>query len=234
MAAGLIPDPFVGDNERSVQWVAESDWQYRRTFHVDADLLAEERVTLVCDGLDTLAQVELNGRPVGQAENMFCQHRWEIKSLLQPAGNEIVVTFRSPTRFCAERQAERPLIMANDTLPGAPYLRKAPCNFGWDWGPKLPPIGIWRDIRLEGFSTARLADVHVRQHHADGKVQVTVNAQVERWSDTALVAAVSIAAPDGQVVRAATPVQADTATLTIPIENPQLWWPNGLGAQPLY
>ncbi len=83
LAANVIPDPFWGDNELRVQWVAESDWQYSRTFNVSADLLKEEHVYLVCDGLDTLGKVELNGQPVGSFKNMFVQYRWEVKSLLK-------------------------------------------------------------------------------------------------------------------------------------------------------
>ena len=150
LAAGRIPDPFEADNELSVQWVADADWTYRRTFQVSQELLANECVELVCDGLDTLAEVRLNGTLVGTAENAFRQYRWQVKECLHAGENELVVDFASPTRFCAAHNQERMLNMANDALPGAPYLRKAPCHFGWDWGPKLPAVGIWRDIRLEG------------------------------------------------------------------------------------
>ncbi len=150
LAAGRIPDPFVADYEKQVQWVAETDWQYRRTFSPDPDLLAHEKVFLVCEGLDTLAEITLNGQPAGQAENMFRSYRWEIKSLLRAGQNEIRLTFRSPVQYITTRQAQRPLSGVSQAIPGGPYLRKAPCQFGWDWGPQLPPSGIWRDIRRKG------------------------------------------------------------------------------------
>jgi beta-mannosidase len=233
LAAGLIPDPFVGDNEKRVMWVAESDWEYRRTFSVDAALLAEQHVFLVCDGLDTLATVTLNGHALGHVNNMFRQWRWEVKPLLQEGDNEIVVAFGSPVAFCRDEQAKRPLNGVSQAIPGGPHLRKAPCQFGWDWGPMLPPTGIWKNIRLEARSVARLDDVHVRQQH-DGRVTVTVSATVERWSDEPLNVKVSILAPDGQTFEATGEVQDNRALVQLPIANPQLWWPNGYGEQPLY
>ncbi|MBI4927801.1 MAG: glycoside hydrolase family 2 protein, partial [Anaerolineae bacterium] len=84
LAADRIPDPFVGDNEQRVQWVAESDWEYRHTFTIDPALLNEDQVWLVCDGLDTLATITLNGRELGRTDNMFRQYRWDVKALLRP------------------------------------------------------------------------------------------------------------------------------------------------------
>ena len=165
LALDLIPDPFVGDNERHVAWVAERDWEYRRAFRVPAELRTQERVVLVCDGLDTLATVSLNGQVLGETANMFRQFRWDVTGRLVDGDNELLVAFRSPVRYCAEQDGRRLLPTVSQALPGGPHLRKAPCHFGWDWGPQLPPIGIWRDLRLEAGSTARLDDVHVRQEH---------------------------------------------------------------------
>jgi beta-mannosidase len=145
-----IPDPFVADNEKRVQWVAKSDWVYRRTFTVSAGLLAQQHVFLVCDGLDTLAELRLNGELLGQTDNMFRQYRWEVKPLLTEGENELVVAFRSPLQFVAPRQAERPMAGVSHAIPGGPHLRKAPCQFGWDWGPKLS------DRHLAGHSPGRI------------------------------------------------------------------------------
>ncbi len=155
LALGRIPDPFVGDNERRVQWVAEADWQYRTAFTPDPTLRAQERVWLVADGLDTLATVTLNGHALGQTDNMFRQYRWDVTALLQDR-NELAIDFASPVRAAAAGQAARPLFGVPQAIPGGPHLRKAPCQFGWDWGPQLPPIGVWKDIRLEGADGARL------------------------------------------------------------------------------
>jgi beta-mannosidase len=133
LAAGRIPDPFVGENETAVQWVADQDWEYRREFSVAAELLAHERVTLVCAGLDTLAEVALNGRPLGATDNMFREYRWEVKPLLREGANTLTIVFRSPTAYIRARQAARRLPAAMGC--GASHLRKAPSHFGWDWGP---------------------------------------------------------------------------------------------------
>ena len=145
LALGKIPDPFVADNELKVMWVAETDWEYRRAFTVDKGLLAEPNLSLVCDGLDTLADVYLNGEYLGHADNMFRQWEWDVKDLLKPGENEIRVVFGSPVRFITGKQAQLPLQGGGD-IPGGPHLRKAPCHWGWDWGPKLPPIGVWKEI----------------------------------------------------------------------------------------
>ena len=101
LAAGCIPDPFVGDNEKSVQWVAEADWEYRHRFTAAPELFHQAHVWLVCDGLDTLAAVSLNGTELGRAENMFRQYRWDVKRLLAAGENELRIVFDSPVRFAA-------------------------------------------------------------------------------------------------------------------------------------
>lgn len=235
LSAGLIPDPFEGDNENAVQWVAESDWEYRRIFNVDPQLLAEARQFLVCDGLDTLASVQLNGQMVGRAENMFRKYRWEVTNLLKLGENEILITFASPSRFVMEHDKIRRLPGTNDTnIPGAPYLRKAPCHFGWDWGPKLPAIGIWKDIRLEGGSIARLEDIQIRQVHANGQVTLLLKVTPERWSPAEVFLTVTLTDPQGETTTLHASHQTLTNEFQIPVENPQLWWPNGYGSQPLY
>ncbi len=231
-----IPDPFVADNEKRVQWVAQTDWEYRHTFSTRSDLLNHERVFLVCAGLDTLAEVVLNGQPLGQTDNMFRQYRWEVKSLLRDGENELVIAFHSPVQYITAKMAERSMPGVSQAIPGAPYIRKAPCQFGWDWGPQLPPIGIWQDIRLEGYSIARLNDVHLRQHHQDGRVMLTATLTLERWQteDGSLTAAMRVTGPDGVHLETAGPISANTQSLELMIDQPHLWWPNGYGDQSLY
>lgn len=235
LALGQIPDPFVGDNEKKVAWVAESDWEYRRSFSVQPEVLAAPQLWLVCDGLDTLAAVSINGTKLGSTENMYRQYRWDVKKLLQAGTNEILITFRSPVRYCAEKQAVRPLHGVSQAIPGGPHLRKAPCQFGWDWGPQLPPIGIWKDIRLEAYEDARIDDVHLRQHHKNGKVTVEAVVTLLTWEKAAYQAVMKVTTPDGKALETKGVFSADgKCSLTILVDDPQLWWPNGYGAQPLY
>ncbi|GAB4489372.1 MAG: glycoside hydrolase family 2 TIM barrel-domain containing protein [Anaerolineales bacterium] len=240
LALGKIPDPFVGDNELKVMWVAECDWEYRRAFSMDPSLLAEPHLTLVCDGLDTVADVYVNGTYLGHAENMFRQWKWPVKALLNAGENEVRIVFGSPVRYITTRQAQLPLTGGGD-IPGGPHLRKAPCHWGWDWGPKLPPIGIWKDIRLEAFS-ARLEDVHLRQQFEDdGSVTVTADVTAESVSGAELTASLQIVHPNGSsqsVDESLFTIFSDdveqTGHLQTEIKNPELWWPNGYGKQPLY
>ena len=235
LALGRIPDPFVGDNEKRVQWVAEADWEYRYSFIAEPELLQQPQVWLVCDGLDTLATVRLNGQELGRTDNMFRQYRWDVKPLLQAGENDLRVSFDSPVRYVAAKQALRPMPGVSQAIPGGPYLRKAPCQFGWDWGPQLPPIGIWKDIRLEGYAEARIKEVHLSQQHAAGQVTVQAQVTLERFTETPCQAVLHLVAPDGQVFEtSAIVVKGNESTLRLVIPNPQLWWPNGYGAQPLY
>jgi beta-mannosidase len=245
LALERIPDPFVADNEKKVQWVAENDWEYRRSFTVDKALRDEEHQTLVCDGLDTLAEVSLNGKPLGKTDNMFRRWAWEVNGLLKADGNELRIVFRAPVTYIKAKQADKPLIGGSSSIPGGPYLRKAPCQWGWDWGPKLPPIGIWKDIRLEGYSHARLEDVHIRQSHADGKVTVSAECKIEQWQESDLRVTLKVTSPTAEVQRVEVKTspcadvsipdhQSSVINLQSPILHPQLWWPNGFGKQPLY
>jgi beta-mannosidase len=241
LALGRIPDPFVGDNERRVQWVAEADWEYRCRFPVASELLRQPHIRLVCDGLDTLATVALNGHVLGSTTNMFRQYRWDVTPFIrgrdksgEPLANELLITFASSVRYAAEEQATRALPGVSQAIPGGPHLRKAPCQFGWDWGPQLPPVGIWKDIRLEGFDSARLAEVHLRQLHVDGVVRVEARLAVENWT-SGLSALLLMTAPDGTAHTAVAALEPAAGNiLALEIENPQLWWPNGWGDQPLY
>jgi beta-mannosidase len=232
LAAGRIPDPFVGDNEKRVQWVAESDWEYRRAFTVDPIVLAHDQVHLVCDGLDTLADVYLNDHLIAHTDNMFRHYRWDVKPLLRSGENELRVVFQSPVAYVTAQEKIRQLPGVGDfAIRGGSHIRKANCHFGWDWGPMLPAIGIWRDIRLEAFSQARLIDVQVRQQHDYDRVSVSAEAAIEQWGDAPLSVALRLTAPDGSTHAVdAGPGQI----LALPVEHPQLWWPNGYGAQPLY
>ena len=234
LAAGRIPDPFVADNEKQVQWVTESNWEYRQTFIPHNDLLAEEQIFLICDGLDTLTEVILNGQLLGKTENMFRRYRWEVKDLLREGDNHLDIFFSSPVEYITTKQAERPMQGVAEAIDGSPHLRKSPCQFGWDWGPMLPPIGIWKNIRLEGHSVAQLDDIQLRQRHAEDEVTIEVKLNVERWRDSPLLAKVLVTTPDDSILEVKAGIVEEEVVVEIPVDQPQLWWPNGYGAQPLY
>jgi len=235
IAAGAIPDPFFGDNELRVMWVAEKDWQYSREFSVSGALLKEERVYLVCDGLDTLGKVELNGYELGRFENMFRQYRWEVKGLLKEGNNTLVFTFDSPVQYAKEHEARFALTGVQPwSILGGPYLRKAPCHFGWDWGPMLPPMGIWKDLCLKGRSIARLEDVHLRQRLEENKGVLMADVKLDRWGSAPLQVRMRVTAPGGKTWEQTAPVDGSTGAVQVEVPQPELWWPNGYGEQPLY
>lgn len=233
LAAGRIPDPYVGANERDVQWVGERDWTYRRTFDVPADLLDATAVDLCADGLDTLATVHVNGVLVGDVDNMVRRWRWDVGQILREGENEIEVAFRSPLEPMAACQAERVLPEWHGPLEpaGRGYVRKSPATFGWDWGPVLLTQGIWRSMYLEAVPVARLGDVHVRQTHADGRVRLGVEIETEGQATRAEVV---VRLGDAEVARTEAEVGENAARARVEIEEPELWWPNGMGDQPLY
>lgn len=233
LAAGQIPDPFFGENEKKVQWVADHDWEYCHELVVEPELLVQDRVELVCEGLDTLAEITLNGQPLAQTNNMFRTYRWDVKDRLWDGINTLTIVFRSPVAYIHARQKERklPTLMNG----GMAHLRKVQSHFGWDWGPRLPVSGIWRDVRLEGFSAARLGDVHVQQSHDHGSVSLTASVHVENWSAENPTLQLLLIHPDGVIQHVEAVVDRNEPNfLTLDVDSPQLWWPNGLGAQPLY
>ncbi len=236
LAAGRIPDPFVGDHERHVQWVGNTDWTFRRVVAVPEEVLDAPRVLLCANGLDTLATVRLNGTPVAEVNNMHRRWRWDVREHLRPGENVVEVAFRSPLPVLAERQAERALPEWRGVLEpaGRAYVRKSPATFGWDWGPVLVTQGIWRSIWLEAVPVARVSDVWVRQRHRSGAVDLSVAVAVERSSDAALRAVCTVALDGAEVAGAEAPVTGDTARFEIEVADPALWWPNGMGEQPLY
>ena len=232
LALGKIPDPFVADNEKKVQWIGETDWEYRYEFNAAPEVLKEAKQILVCDGLDTLAEVSFNGRLLGKTNNLYRQWSWDVTGALKKDANELAIIFRAPVSYITAKQKEKPLLGGGD-IPGGPHLRKAPCQWGWDWGPKLPPIGVWKDIRIEGYSTAKFEDVHVRQKHEGGKVTVSVKASVDSWDKSPMSLNLILKGPDGMKQTAKVEL-AGEAVASIVVDNPQLWWPNGYGKQNLY
>ena len=223
---GLIPDPFRADNENRLQWIEERDWEYRAAFSVPADLLREEEVELVADGLDTVATVRLNGRDVARTENMFIGWRWPVKSLLCPGRNELVIHFGSALAYIRSHRRDHQPREFNDPVGRCTVIRKQQCQFGWDWAPRLVTAGIWRDIGLEAWTGNRLDSVRVAQRHRGAnRVVLELTPELARPNPaTALrwrlsLGAVTVAAGEGT---------------TIQVDHPQRWWPSGQGSQPLY
>lgn len=227
MADGTMPDPFWRENELDAFERMKKDYVYQRAFTVTEAQLAHAHVELVCEGLDTLAHVSLNGHEIAFADNMHITWVWDVKEQLHTGENTLEIRFDSPIRYCAKKAEEAPGWESSDATPGFRHLRKAHCMFGWDWGPRLPDAGIWRPIFLRTWDAARLENALMLQAHHDGVVDVTIRPEIageSAWS-------AEITAPDGEVMIIP---KTTAAEQVVTIQNPQLWWPNGLGKQPLY
>ena len=237
MAAGKIADPFYRANETDCQWIGETDWVYRRTFDLPADSLRRDRVLLRCEGLDTFATLTLNGRRIAKTDNQHRTYEFDVKRLLKAGKNTVEVRFDSVIPYIRRQEAKRYLPnMGGSAIAAAawPHVRKSACNFGWDWGPMATTAGIWRDIYLLAFDTARLADVRIEQDHSRGKVSLDVSAEVEATGRGKLTAAVTVTFGGRIVAEGSAPVRGGKAALRLPIKHPKLWWPAGMGDQPLY
>ncbi|GAB1822850.1 glycoside hydrolase family 2 protein [Herbidospora sp. RD11066] len=227
MAAGLLDDPDVGLNELAQVWVGHSQWVYRRTF----DWTPGGRTDLVADGLDTIADVYVNGHLVGQARSQHLAHRWQVDGVLVDGENTVEVRFASAWEAAlAHEHSHGPLPSPYDE-PYA-HVRKAAANFGWDWGPHFVTAGIWRDIRLETY-TGRIDHVRPLVTLSDVGALVSVHVRVD--APEAAEVRAELTDPSGRPVGAATGfVEGDEVTLHLRVDDPELWWPVGLGAQPLY
>lgn len=237
MDGGLIEDPYWRTNEYETRELSRRDYQYEREFEVPESFFREEEQCLVFEGLDTIADIYLNDELLLAVNDMHRTWRIDVKGKLK-AVNRLAVAFHSPTAFIEKADREGDIFYASTgCMKGNGALRKAHYMFGWDWGPQLPDAGIFRSVYLSSFSIARLDDVRIRQEHGAGGVKLSVESSVRKLSesDTAgngmLVC--KITAPDGTVLTVEKEVGINETIETL-IEAPQLWWPNGYGAQPLY
>ncbi|QDH71674.1 beta-mannosidase [Marilutibacter alkalisoli] len=250
LAHGLIPDPYVGAPEAGLQWIGLADWEYRTEFDVPADVLDDARSDLVFEGLDTFAEVHLNGEKILDANNFFRTWRVPVQGKLHETGNELRVVLHSPiNRMLPQVQAMPHKIAGNYPSPygdeprdamTANFVRKPGYHYGWDWGPRYVTAGVWKPVKLQSWNAVRIDDLHIRQdtitaERAELVVHVGLDAaragtyELRLWQTT----------PDGKrkrVARQRIEVTEGSNTITVPlqVDEPRRWFPVGYGAQPLY
>ena len=188
---GILPDPYYGMNEYKWTEFWKNDFDIRSTFSVSAEEIASEEILLTFYGIDTVADVFLNGKKLGHTENMHRTWVYQVKELVKEGENLLELHIASPVKFIEAYKPEkgREIHLTNTgTTPGSQYIRKAHSMFGWDWGPKLPDAGLFRGVELCCFDNARLGESLIRQEHVDGAVTLHIGSEIEK--------------ADGQVVKA--------------------------------
>ncbi|MDR0325878.1 MAG: glycoside hydrolase family 2 protein [Oscillospiraceae bacterium] len=215
-----IEDPFWRDNELEALELMEHDFIFSRSF--DLDMPGCKQLLLVCEGLDTICDLTLNGQALGRADNMHRIWEFDVTSIVRPKDNELRLIFRSPTKEAAQRYEEIYTDGSGDAMRGFSQVRKAHCMYGWDWGPRLPDAGIWRSISIVGVEQERIDSVYITQKHC--KETVELSFAVEKSGGGTVK--ITVTGPCGEVF------DSDGSPIVIP--SPKLWWPNGHGEQPLY
>lgn len=245
---GIIDNPYVDMNERKVQWVDKEDWVYETRFSVSDKMLNDEHIVLCFEGLDTYADVYLNDSLVLKGDNMFRRWNVSVKSLLKDGENSLRVYFHSPIKADLTKWHKFPHLYgaSNDQSENgglfdrklSPFARKAGYHYGWDWGARLVTSGIWRDVYLESWNRARITDVYLCQREVNAQralltdvVEVVADADIDN-------AVVSIVDKESGKTLVAKKCKLNKGLNTIPVDftvnNPRLWWSNGLGKPELY
>jgi beta-mannosidase len=245
LANKIIEDPYYRVNEKQLQWIDKADWEYRNIFIAGDDVLACEKIELEFKGLDTYAKVYLNGELLLEADNMFRTWVIDVKEKVKHGENELTILFESPTRkgldalkkfgfqLAADNDQSENGEMGSDRV--SPYVRKAPYHFGWDWGPRLVTSGIWRGIELRAWGEGRIENVQIITENLS-KNQAGLITKIELDVQKTGKYSVNISLDSILNYSGTWNLEFGIKSLEIPIfiENPELWWPNGLGDQKLY
>lgn len=233
LESGDMDSPNWRDNEKRVQSFFEKDYVFSRTFDVTQEMIENEKICLRCDGLDTIAEISLNGKKAGEADNMYRTWRFPVKQFLHVGKNQIDIRFLSPVRWIREHPSRI----------GKPYsvLRKAACMFGWDWGLSLPDSGIWKAISLEIIDGGYLEAVIFSQIHTEERVILKakpvcrIDDDDQNSSDDGaekICIRLELADRRGRVI--GRKVCQNAEEVSFDIAEPELWWPVRYGEQPLY
>ncbi|MEN8116960.1 MAG: glycoside hydrolase family 2 protein [Bacteroidota bacterium] len=247
IANNKIEDPYYRLNETGLQWIDKVDWEYKTTFTLCDTILQRDRIELDFKGLDTYADVFLNGEKILVAENMFREWKTDVKNQLKEGENELHIVFRSPINEGIKRyDAQGYVIPVSDNDQAARgkvesrkrvsiYTRKAGYHFGWDWGPRLVTSGIWRPVFLNAWDEAKIENLQIIQNEvSEEKALLTAvfeiksvkkgKATISVMNDGELLATASVNLKEG----------IEKYSVDFVIEDPKLWWTNGLGEQQLY
>lgn len=233
---GKISNPFIGTNESQVQWVAEKEWEYTREFNLSTEMLKKKKIILNCEMLDTLAEVYINNILIAKTENSHIAYEWDIKNHVTKLTNNIRIKFLSPIAYMDKKQSEDAMPANHMGITGVPHIRKAQSHMGWDWGPILPISGITKSIFIIGYSEARIEKFFINQKHAQGRVELIVDINLEGKIEREYSILTTVITPSKLKIQQKS-IYCQGFVEKIDIENPELWWTNDLSdkdVQPLY
>ncbi len=237
MKEGLIPDPFFGLNEKEVVWVEGREWWYRNDFEASSELVSKQKVELCFHGLDTFATVWLNGKKLGQTDNMFIPWRYDVKNLIVDGRNVLAVKFDPPTSVLDALEASKGR-MGAAFYTGRVYGRKCQCSFGWDWGPRLPTSGIWKPVEVVAYDLAKIEHVTTKVKSVTlSTAELVLEAEVHCTKYFSAEIAFEVSLNGQRFARTFSKrlvTGKNTVEAHINIADPKLWWPSGYGEQPLY
>ncbi len=237
MENNLIPDPFIGRNELEVQWVEKEDWLYRKKFEIKEDFLKYSSISLEFEGIDTFSEIYLNGKKVGETDNMFISWEFNVKDFLVEGENILEVKLLSPIKVLEERANKYPFKLHGGDYSPRVFGRKAQYSFGWDWGPRLATSGIWKSVKLKGWDKARLLDVWVPVRSLGENAQINIELDIELQESIPVDIAFRISHKKPvleQRLRFTLPEGRVFLKIPLTIKNPKLWFPQGYGEQNLY
>jgi beta-mannosidase len=228
---GIIPHPYLGTVENQLLWISDHPWDYTLHFDADKDLLEKENIELEFEGIDTYAEVKLNGEKLFFADNQFRVWKHDVKDLLKKRDNLLEVHFpRYDSIQLALYEQHKPQLPEKYAVS-----RKAPYQHGWDWAPKYKNVGIWKPVKLMGWNEARLEDAYAVTCSADSVHAVlTLHLDVENGTDETYEIGVSTGSTTLVSRSLSLSKGRQHTVLPIIIDSPQLWWPNEMGEQPLY
>jgi len=233
----VIPEPFYRQNEAKLQWIEDTDWEYRKTFSVSDETLAHRHVEMVFQGLDTTATVLLNDKLVLQANDMFRPWRIDVKPFLHSGSNTLRVKFSSDVRE-GERLAKLDATREETHIPEKAFVRKAAYEYGWDWGPRFVTSGIWQPVSLELWDDARVENLLLEQPDVSPQIAHVVAKTIvdaDHDAEADVIVTWQGGGASGSLTEK-TLLHPGMNVISIPVEikKPDLWFPNGYGKQPLY
>lgn len=227
--SGQIEHPYFGGNESEARDLLYNDCSATAKFVLDKDLLGKKHICIGFEGIDTVSEIYLNGRLLGKTENMHRAYFFDAKGFLKEGENILRINISSAILYVLNKQAKNKVRGFNDWMKGFAHIRKPHYSFGWDWAPQLPDMGVYKKAYIKAFDDVEIEDTLITQEHEGGSVRLNISSDV--FSEGQLKYCAEIYSPEGERIFYS---ESDSPKVQASIEKPRLWWPNGLGEQPLY